>query len=142
MKEVVCNGTLIARFGNVLEAPVGSVFFTDDKDPLQSGVFVMKRGTLQPAHIHKIRERIPAHRTYEFIYVISGAILVSLYTLEKEFIKGVLLKQWDWIQFYSGGHGIETLEDARFIEIKNGPYAGVAADKERFDAPNRNVLQV
>jgi len=46
-------------------------------------------------------------------------------------LKSVILKPGDSILLARGGHEVKILQDAKIIEVKQGPYAGYD-DKEFF----------
>jgi len=56
---------------------------------------------------------------------------VNIYDLELEKINEVILNSGDAILLISGGHGIKTLQNTKFLEFKQGPY-DKSKDKEHF----------
>ena len=108
----------------------GKNFLTDPSNPLQLGTFNLNKGTLIPNHIHKKQER-KILTTGEVLVVLEGEILVSFYEEDLELLTEITVKKYEAIAMYSGGHGIEVLENTKFIEIKQGPYLE-DMDKELF----------
>jgi cupin fold WbuC family metalloprotein len=108
----------------------GKNFLTDSNNTLQLGTFNLNKGTLIPNHIHKKQER-KILTTGEVLVVLEGEILVSFYEEDLELLTEITVKKHEAIAMYSGGHGIEVLENTKFIEIKQGPYLE-DMDKELF----------
>ena len=50
---------------------------------------------------------------------------------EKNFIDAVIIDTNDAILLFEGGHGIEVIEESKFIEFKQGPYIE-DMDKKHF----------
>lgn len=133
--EYIKDGELIlALIVNVDDFPEGIKFWGDSDSPLQFGSCVYDKGKVLLPHIHKVRDRIPAHKTIEGLYIIAGMIKVDFYSLEKKLIQSRRLIEGDCVMLYDGGHSFTILkDDTIFIEIKNGPFVSVEADKERFE---------
>jgi len=132
-KEVRHGGLLLAVIGNITDVAHGKSFYGNGESPLEWGIFNLDADvTLQP-HIHKVRERIHAHKTIEFLYVIQGSIGADFYNFNKEIVQSATLGTGDLVCLYDGGHGFRILEDdTKFIEVKSGPFVGVEEDKEKF----------
>lgn len=135
--EYIMHGTtlLLALIVKRAEFPKGMQFWGADNSPLQFGACVYDKGKVLLPHIHKMRERIPVHKTREFLYIISGKIEANFFTLEKKLVETRILETGDCVMLIDGGHGFKVLEkDTVFIEVKNGPYVSVEADKVKFEA--------
>jgi hypothetical protein len=61
----------------------------------------------------------------------SGRCEVDIYTDTKQVVATRALAAGDVVVAVSGGHGFRVLEDLVLLEVKQGPYPGVA-EKERF----------
>ena len=83
------------------------------------------------AHFHNkvVRE---VHYTQEVLVIRKGKLKVNLFDHELKPILDVVLNEGDVILLASGGHGFEMLEDCELLEVKQGPYNGVEADKTHF----------
>ena len=60
--------------------------------------------------------------TQEVLFVKSGRIRVDFYSLGQDFLESRELSGGDIILLAGCGHGIEVLDDATIVEVKNGPY--------------------
>jgi len=108
----------------------GSNFFTPPEWPQQLGMLVYSRGKKIAPHKHKCLKRETETFT-EVLILIEGVVKVDLYDSNKQLARTVILRTGDSILFASGGHAIEILEDARILEVKQGPYIG-QEEKEFF----------
>ena len=91
----------------------------------------MTSGEKLERHVHLYNERLVT-TTSEVIIVNKGELLVEIYDKKiKLFIGEQKISAGELILFLEGGHSFEILEDATFIEIKQGPYLE-GLDKEKF----------
>jgi hypothetical protein len=131
--DVKYNNILVATIGNVADIEIGKQFSSNPLDPLQYGLFRLQQGEILQRHIHKVRSRLKEHKTIEFIYIVSGELETTFYTLEKIEFAQRILKAGDFAMLYDGGHGFKVLkQNTTFIEIKNGQYTSTELDKEKF----------
>jgi uncharacterized protein YjlB len=70
--------------------------------------------------------------TQEVLLIKKGRVRVDLYGSNLHYVTSRTLGPGDVILLSAGGHGFEILEDAAFIEVKQGPYMG-DHDKVRFE---------
>jgi len=124
-------------FGNLLGLYVSRKFFKDGKKFLTSnesefqvGVFKLDKGEEIISHTHKDQNRNIV-KTSEAITVISGKLKVNFFDLNQKYIRSIEVSSGESIILLGGGHGIEIIEDSKFIEIKQGPYKE-ENDKIRF----------
>jgi len=124
-------------FGNLLGLYVSRKFFKDGKKFLTSnesefqvGVFKLDKGEEIISHTHKDQNRNIV-KTSEAITVISGKLKVNFFDLNQKYIRSIEVSSGESIILVGGGHGIEIIEDSKFIEIKQGPYKE-DTDKIRF----------
>jgi hypothetical protein len=124
------DDTTYATIGSIKDTTDGWNFNSDLNSPLQWGTgLFQKGGNLQP-HFHRVRSRVRAHKTLEFIYVVKGSIWVDFYS-EKELFLSKHLVEGDFVYFTDGIHGIRIDKDNTYlIEVKNGPFS--SKDKERI----------
>jgi len=108
----------------------GPSFFTPGEFSQQLGMLVHKKGKIVKRHRHKLVRR-EIFRTQEILVLLEGKIKVDLYNDKAKKLKTVILDSGDSILLARGGHKVKVLEDAKIIEVKQGPYAGFD-DKEFF----------
>jgi hypothetical protein len=118
-------------------ADSGVKFFTPDDAPLQVGAFRLAAGHVIEPHLHPVCER-KLTSTPEVLVVQSGRLLVNFYDEAQNPLEERILEAGDVIVLLEGGHGFRVLEDLRMLEIKQGPYVGMA-DKTRFQAPPKSL---
>jgi len=110
----------------------GVKFFTSADNPLQLGILQHRQGTEIKPHLHPDSVRT-INMTQEVLYIERGRVKADFYNKDGENISSSILNTGDAILLLSGGHGFKILEDAKILEIKQGPYCGVDRDKERID---------
>ena len=69
--------------------------------------------------------------TSEVLFVLKGHAWIDVYDDAHQLVASRELRQGDVMLMVGGGHGFRIIEDTVFMEIKQGPYAGVD-EKERF----------
>lgn len=107
-------------------------FFTQPEDAIQIGLFRYGKDRMIQNHIHHIFPRT-AEKTCEMLLVLRGRMRADIFTNEKEPVESAEVGANELIILLDGGHGFEVLEpDTVILEAKNGPYFGVAQDKEKF----------
>lgn len=108
----------------------GIRFYNDENDSLQIGSMRRPTGYFIESHIHN-----PVPRTIEYtkevLFIKSGIVKISFYSNSKKYLCEHTLRVGDFVFLGYGGHGLEIIEEAEIIEIKQGPYVG-DADKTRF----------
>ena len=111
--------------------PNHTEFFTPGSYSQQLGIIKYPKGGSIKPHFHNkvVRE---VHYTQEVLVIRKGKLKVNLFDHELKHILDVVLNQGDVILLASGGHGFEMLEDCEMLEVKQGPYNGVEADKTHF----------
>lgn len=133
MYEVKHNGQVVARHIKPEDIKPGLNFFSQDGEYIQVGVWGQyENGKELAAHIHNTVER-KADRTYEALYVISGALKAVIYDMEEHPIDTLTVSQGEILILLECGHGYTILEDnTNVLEIKNGPYLGAEVDRRRI----------
>jgi hypothetical protein len=96
------------------------------------------KGVVIQAHVHNAVRRSVFY-TQEVLFIRRGVLRVDLYSEEQQYLESRMLQAGDVILLAAGGHGFEVIEEVEIIEVKQGPYAGVA-DKTRFDGVGPEVL--
>jgi len=110
----------------------GVNFITSGENPLQLGVHKHRRGTRIKPHVHKKSPRT-VNEIQEVLHMEYGKVEAEFYDVEGRKLESAILNSDDTILLISGGHGFNVLEDAKLIEVKQGPYYGTEEDKERLD---------
>lgn len=107
----------------------GATFFSEASQPLQLAAMRHPAGTIVKPHKHILNPR-HIEQTQEVIVVLDGSMELSLFTSAGKFVGKAVLETDDTVHLVSGGHSLEVLyRDARFIEVKVGPYYGRERDK-------------
>ena len=57
---------------------------------------------------------------------------MDFYSFDQKYLESRQLSAGDVIMLAGAGHGIEVIEDATIVEVKNGPFVE-GADKGRFE---------
>jgi hypothetical protein len=119
---------LIVRAGYDVE---GIKFLSPNEFSLQMGHMRRPAGYQVVPHTHNpvVRNTIG---TQEVLFLKKGKIRIDFYTMEQEYVESRELVAGDLILLAGAGHGIDVLEEATIVEVKNGPYIE-GADKGRFE---------
>ena len=130
MEKIIYNERIFAiiLFDNYESK--GIKFFTPDEFAQQLGYMSHPTGHIITPHIHNLVPREVCY-TKEVLIIKSGKIRVDFYDDDKKYLESRILNAGDVILLAYGGHGIEILEAAEIIEVKQGPYVG-EEDKTRF----------
>ena len=100
----------------------GPNFFTDDKDRLQIGSLIYKKGKLIEPHYHRDIKRF-SDKSAEVLFIKKGKIKIKFYCNKTyKFLEEKILNSNDTILLQDGAHGFEVVEDVEMIEAKLGPY--------------------
>ena len=134
IERVVDGDVIVAIILRSTLSVSGVEFFTPSEFSQQLGILVHPKGKTVKPHKHKQIKR-DIIQTQEVLLVVQGKVKIDLYSADFKQIATVVLGAGDTILLSSGGHGIEIIEDARIIEIKQGPYAG-AEDKDYLENYN------
>jgi len=112
-----------------ISPPENSVqFLTREDSGQQLGIMRRKPGHVIRAHKHnQITRTIKS--TQEVLIILKGCCRIKIFNEHNEFIKECVISSGDIIMFARGGHSLEFIEDTTFVEVKQGPYAGLI-DKE------------
>jgi mannose-6-phosphate isomerase-like protein (cupin superfamily) len=108
-------------------------FATPDEFPLQVGMHSWKPGKIIKKHFHLPFAELKDFPVQEYFYVVSGKVKINLYDDRENDAKvsEVIVKEGDQI-ILNTGHGMESLEPSRIIELKQGPYRGQDLEKRYF----------
>lgn len=138
LKEILdSNGDLLAIIVSFSDFGSGVHFVTPND--LQQQVAVMKRASGEEILPHT---HLPVPRsirgTQEVLIVLGGSIKADIYDSSERFVKTEILESGHVITLVSGGHGFTVLEDAQFIEVKQGPYVP-GSDKKVFSPDSKSA---
>lgn len=132
MREIIFNNEVLARHikGDAWNEGLG--FYSEDKEFIQVGTWNYNSGKSLLKHIHNTVER-NVERTQEVLYIKSGKLQVSIYSMDEILVEEFEAMEGDTIILLNCGHGYEILADnTKVLEIKNGPYLGAETDRRRF----------
>jgi quercetin dioxygenase-like cupin family protein len=118
---------LVVRAG---EEPAATEFVTPEAVSLQVGFVVYPAGGSIAPHSHRPLERHIVG-TGEVLVVRKGRCEVDFFDDDRRLLATEELRVGDVVVFLAGGHGFRMLEDTVLLEVKQGPYTGLA-EKERF----------
>ncbi len=131
IEKIVHDNTVIAIIVYKNYQTEGIKFLSPAEFGLQLGFMQREAGYQVVPHIHN-----PVHRhsigTQEVLFIKSGVIRIDFYSYEQVYLESRELSAGDVILLAGAGHGIEVLEDATIVEVKNGPFIE-GADKGRFE---------
>lgn len=119
---------LIVRAGYDFE---GIKFLSPNEFSLQLGHMRRPAGYQVVPHTHNPVARNTIG-TQEVLFLKKGRIRIDFYTMAQEYVESRELHAGDLILLAGAGHGIDVLEEATIVEVKNGPYLE-GADKGRFE---------
>ncbi len=125
------GGSLLALVIRSTFRVQGLAFLTEDSSVLQVGYMTRPIGEVIVAHVHEpIARNIVG--TQEVLFIQEGKVRLDLFTQDRKYVASINLNKGDLVLLNEGGHGIEVLEEARIIEVKQGPFAE-GKDKTRFE---------
>ena len=109
----------------------GIKFMSPNDFALQLGQMRRPAGYQVVPHIHNPVQRNTVG-TQEVLFIKSGRIRIDFYSFSQVYLESRELGPGDFILLAGAGHGIEIIEEATIVEVKNGPFIE-GADKGRFD---------
>jgi hypothetical protein len=130
------EGLLLALVARSGDAPPGVNFISDPEYPLQVAVNVYASGDAVRPHRHPDRD-LHISSVQEVLHIDSGRVVADIIDHGGAPVQSVPLSAGDTIFFIAGGHGLRILEKTKIIEVKQGPYRGISADKVYFDPPGK-----
>mgnify|MGYP005634065707 FL=1 len=124
------NDNLLAYVIKKNDQKKGKNFYTDSSEEFQLASFDLDESDEILRHIHISQERT-IKKTSEAIFLQEGSLTFSIYDEELKLISEVTLDEGDVILLIEGGHGVKINGNAKFLEVKQGPYIE-NNDKKRF----------
>lgn len=131
METIADAGTVLAYILRAGPTPVETKYLTPDDCNLQVGHVVYPANSEIPRHAHLPIERQVVGTT-EVLLIQQGRCEVDVYSDDRRLVATAELRLGDILIAVGGGHGFRVLEDLVLLEIKQGPYPGHEAEKERF----------
>ncbi len=123
VKRITSGDLVLALVVRHNFATPGANFFTPPDWPQQLGMLVYEKGKKIAPHKHRSCKRETETFT-EVLILVAGRIKIDLFDPENRLAESVILEPGDSILFAAGGHAVEVLENARILEVKQGPYIG------------------
>ena len=108
----------------------GINFFTNNNLSQQVAFMNHKKNHVIQPHLHRKRLK-KIYDTTEVLIILNGSLRVDFYNNEKKYLFSNTIKKNDIIILLTGGHGFKTLNNCKFIEVKQGPY-NPKKDKFKF----------
>ena len=130
IEQILAGDVPLAYIIRNTPLPTRTTFYTPPEFQAQVGRIVYSAGQEIPRHVH-----LPVERhivgTSEVLLVQQGRCTLDVYTSDRELVRSTVLDTGDVLVTVGGGHGFRAIEDLVLLEVKQGPYPGVA-EKERF----------
>lgn len=132
--ETIRDGTrVLAILVRAARNPAATEFVTPDTYKQQVGFIVYPKGGSVRPHFHRETAR-QIEGMSEVLLVKRGRCRATLYRETGDVVAERELGPGDLIVLVAGGHGFAMLEDTVLLEIKQGPYGGLA-EKVYLDRP-------
>jgi uncharacterized cupin superfamily protein len=127
---VVLSAEKIREFA---ATPEKYYFFTPGDFAFQAGVQHRPEGDMVEAHYHRPLSNIGTLPVQEFLHILSGEAVVTLYGElrvdgKPEVITNITLRAGDSI-IMNTGHSIVFTKDCQCLNLKQGPYRGRDEEK-------------
>jgi uncharacterized protein with PhoU and TrkA domain len=131
IETIAQNGAVLAYLVRGGPSPERTTFLTPHECNLQVGRVVYAAGGEIARHTHLPIERHIVGTT-EVLLVERGRCSVDVYADDRSVVATRELQAGDMLIAVGGGHGFHVMDDVVLLEIKQGPYLGDDATKERF----------
>ena len=130
VEQIAHDGQLLVCIIRTELRPHATQFLTEGSLTQQVGFVVYPKGGKIARHSHlPIERRIVG--TSEVLIVRKGRCEIDVYTQDGVHVGTRELRTGDIVLISAGGHGFRMLEDTILLEVKQGPYTGLA-EKEYF----------
>jgi hypothetical protein len=131
IETIAHDGVVLAYIARAAVLPSATTFLTPAECQMQVGHVVYPAGGEIPRHAHLPVERHLVGGA-EVLVVQQGRCQVDVYSDDRRLVATRELRHGDILISVAGGDGFRVLEDLVLLEVKQGPYPGVAAEKEHF----------
>jgi hypothetical protein len=125
VEHITANGRALVYIIRAELRPAATTFLTPNDFTHQVGLIVYPAGGEVKRHAHLPIERHIAG-TSEVIIVRSGRCELDIYDDDRALVATRELCEGDVMLMVGGGHGFRMLEDTVLLEVKQGPYTGLA----------------
>jgi len=130
IEKIIHNNIVIAIIIRKDYKQEGIQFLSPQEYSLQLGYMTRPKGYQISPHIHNSVQRNTVG-TQEVLFIKNGKVRIDFYSFEQLLLESRQLSAGDIILLAGAGHGIEVIQEAEIIEVKNGPFIE-SADKDRF----------
>ena len=124
LEKIEKKGELLAFVVRNSNFPEGAHFVSEENHSFQIGFHHRRKGYRYKRHITLQFSKVKDFNPNKVYYVQEGRLMIRISDEKGDPVSTVELNKGDLICFISGAHDVEMAEDARFIEIKQGPYRG------------------
>ncbi|MDP3734250.1 MAG: hypothetical protein Q8R37_03395 [Nanoarchaeota archaeon] len=136
VENVMHNGRILAiiirsqAITELEKSGKNMLFATPNEFPFQVGIHHRKKNETIAAHFHLPFTELTNFPVQEFFHVISGRVKIDLYddSHADAKVSEVIVAAGDSI-ILNTGHGFTFLDDAKMVELKQGPYRGKEQEK-------------
>lgn len=118
----------------------GIKFFTPNDYPQQLACISRPRDYIIIPHIHNSFAK-EIKTLQETLFIKKGKVRIDFYDKKKNYLESRILHRGDVVLLAFGGHGLEFIEGAEIIEVKQGPFIS-KAQPERFISVAKNKLKI
>ncbi|HEX9483163.1 MAG TPA: hypothetical protein VF929_01235 [Gemmatimonadaceae bacterium] len=125
VEQITSSGRPLAYIIRAPFAPAATTFVTPSELTQQVGFVVYPAGGEIRRHVHLPLERHLVG-TSEVILVRRGRCELDVYDDARNLVATRELRAGDLMLMMGGGHGFRMLEDTVLLEVKQGPYTGLA----------------
>lgn len=136
VERVMHNGRILAilirsqAVHDLEKSGKNMLFATPDEFSFQVGIHHRKKNETIAAHFHLPFAQLTNFPVQEFFHVLSGRVKIDLYDdhANDAKVSEVIVNAGDSI-ILNAGHGFTFLDDAKMVELKQGPYRGKEQEK-------------
>lgn len=130
MEQITWRDTILATIIPATDRPSQTTFVTPPEKGLQLGFIVYPPGGVIRRHLHRALDRRVVGSS-EALIVRQGRCVIEIFSDEMDLVATRDLAVGDVVLLTAGGHGLRMLEDTVLLELKLGPYVGLA-EKDYF----------
>lgn len=131
VEHIDIDGRRLATVIPVYYENKGIQFHSEPSETLQIGSMMWSAGHHIQGHKHLSHPR-RVEFSNEAIFITKGKVQINFLDDLGNTLLSRVLGEGDVILLMDGGHSFDIIEDARMIEVKQGPYVG-EADKLRYE---------
>ena|SRR5437762_1519661 len=132
LKRITSGNELLALIISPDDFVPGVNFVSEPAWPFQLGMLMHSEGHTISPHRHLLQPDRVIPSTQELLLVVSGQMEVDFYDSTENYCCTEVLQPGEALLHVQGGHGFRFPKTTQVIELKQGPYAGRAQDKEEI----------